>query len=235
VTDTAHDYDRIWDEVYGDLQDIGPTHRHMWRIMRRLIEPLEYSSVLEVGVGYGHNLPLLTEGRQLGRLAGVDVSERALAHVRPRWEGNFQQLDIVSERLDEAFDLVCCALVMEHVGDDVAALRNLRSMTSRHLLLTTLGGDFDRYAPWERQMGHVRNYSGGELEHKLWKAEFEIDQAVYWGVPFYSPIARTLQNRMTATSELPTRARLIARILYLVFFLNSSRRGDLIVILARPR
>jgi hypothetical protein len=26
----------------------------------------------------------------------------------------------------------------------------------------------------------------------------------------------------------------IARILYLVFFLNSSRRGDLIVVLARP-
>src|SRR5581483_4936825 len=50
----GHDYDRIWDEVYGDIQDLGPTHRHMTRIIRRLLAPLEYRSVLDVGVGFGH-------------------------------------------------------------------------------------------------------------------------------------------------------------------------------------
>ena len=235
MTDTAPDYDRVWEEVYGDLQDIGPTHRHMWRIMRRLLERLEYTSVLEVGVGYGHNLPVLTEGRQLDRLTGIDVSERALAQVRRRWPGSFRRIDIEVERVPETFDLVCCALVMEHIGDDAAALCNLRTMTTGHLLLTTIGGNFDRYEPWEHQVGHVRNYARGELERKLVDAGFEIDRAVYWGFPFYSPIARTLQNRMTATSKLPARARLIARILYRVFFFNSTRRGDLIVILARPR
>jgi len=228
------DYDRVWAEVYGDLQDIGPTHRHMWRIMRELLRPLDYASALEVGVGYGHNLPLLTDGRQLERLAGVDLSERALDHVRQRWPGSFGRLDIATERLPEHFDLVCCALVMEHVDDDAAALRSLRAMTSGHLLLTTIGGDYERYAPWERQVGHVRNYGPGELEGKLRAAGFEIERAVYWGFPFFSPIARTLQNRMTAQSQLPARARVIARILYLIFFLNSRRRGDLILILARP-
>lgn len=228
------DYDRAWEEVYGDLQDIGPTHRHMLRIMRRMLEPLEYSSVLEVGVGHGHNLPVLTRGRALRCVTGVDISERALTHVRERWDGTFRKLDIVSERLLETFELVCCALVMEHLDDDRAALGNLRAMTSRYLLLTTIGGNYDRYSPWERQVGHVRNYARGELQRKLCEAGFQIERAVYWGFPFYSPIARRLQNRMTATSHLPARARVIARILYLVFFLNSSRRGDLIVVLARP-
>jgi SAM-dependent methyltransferase len=235
MADKAADYDRVWDEVYGDLQDIGPTHRHMHRIMRRLLRPLGYASVLDVGVGFGHNLPVLTAGRRIERLAGVDVSERAIEHVRGHFDGEFQRLDIETGPLDGTYDLVCCALVMEHVADDESALRNMRAMTSRYLLIVTIGGDLERYAPWEQQMGHVRNYARGELEHKLSTAGFEVLRTVYWGFPFYSPLSRMLQNRMTATSELPASARAIARLLYAIYFLNSSRRGDLVVALARPR
>ena len=38
------DYDKIWEEVYG-MQDRGPVHRHMRRILKRLIESIEYESV----------------------------------------------------------------------------------------------------------------------------------------------------------------------------------------------
>jgi SAM-dependent methyltransferase len=228
------DYDRIWEEVYGDLQDVGPTHRHMIRVMGRLLASLRYTSVLDVGVGFGHNLPVLSHGQRIERLAGVDVSERALDHVRQRWTGDFRRLDITAGHLDERYELVCCALVLEHLVDDLAALRNLRAMTSAHLLLTTIGGPYERYRPWEEQVGHVRNYGAGELESKLGAAGFTPVQVVRWGFPFFSPVARTLQNRMTLTHELSPSSRAIARILYGVFFLNSSRRGDLIVALARP-
>jgi SAM-dependent methyltransferase len=228
------DYDRVWEEVYGDLQDVGPTHRHMARIMRRMVAPLEYQSLLEVGVGFGHNLPTLTAGRQLDRLAGVDISERALGHVRSKYAGDFRKLNIETERLPDAYDLVCSALVMEHVIDDEAALRNMRAMTAKYLLLVTIGGNYERYRPWEDQMGHVRNYARGELERKLAGAGFELMRMTYWGFPFYSPIVRTLQNRMKATHELSRSSRLIAGVLYPVFFLNSSRRGDLLLALARP-
>jgi 2-polyprenyl-3-methyl-5-hydroxy-6-metoxy-1,4-benzoquinol methylase len=235
MADKTADYDRVWEEVYGDLQDIGPTHRHMHRIMRRLLHPLQYASVLDVGVGFGHNLPVLTAGRRIERLAGVDISERAIEHVGARYGGEFRRLDIEADHLGGRYDLVCCALVMEHVADDESALRNMRAMTSGYLLIVTIGGDFERYGPWERQMGHVRNYARGELERKLNAAGFEVLRTVYWGFPFYSPVSRMLQNRMTATSELPASARAIARLLYAIYFLNSSRRGDLVVALARPR
>jgi SAM-dependent methyltransferase len=228
------DYDRMWDEVYGDLQDFGPAHRHMTRIMKRMLAPLEYSSLLEVGVGLGHNLPLLTEGRQIERLAGIDLSGRALEQVRHGWKGDFHRLDITSERLSETFELVCCALVLEHVHDDLAALHNIRAMCERHLLLATIGGPFERYRSWEQQMGHVRNYAPGELKGKLRQTGFSLVEMVRWGFPFYSPLARTLQNRMTASHELSASARLLARILYGVFFLNSARRGDLLVAVAQP-
>jgi hypothetical protein len=75
----------------------------------------------------------------------------------------------------------------------------------------------------------------GELERKLGASDFELERMVYWGFPLYSPLVRTLQNRMTASHELSASSRLIARILYPAFFLNSSRRGDLLLALARPR
>jgi hypothetical protein len=79
----------------------------------------------------------------------------------------------------------------------------------------------------------VRNYRRGELETKLQSSGFAIEKMIYWGFPFYTPLARTLQNRMTATHDLSRSAKLIAHVLYGVYFLNSARRGDLIIALAR--
>jgi SAM-dependent methyltransferase len=234
MPEVASDYDRMWDEVYGDLQDLGPTHRHLDRIVRRILAPLEYRSVLDVGVGFGHNLAALTEGREQTRVAGVDISQRAIEHVRARWRGEFHRLDITEESLPERFDLVFSALVLEHLIDDEAALANMRKMTARHVLVATIGGDYERDRPWEEQVGHVRNYGPGELEAKLSAAGFTPVVSVAWGFPLYSPVARRLQNRMRLTHELSRFSRLSARIMYRLFFLNSSRRGDLLLALARP-
>lgn len=232
---TIPDYDQVWEEVYGDLQDLGPTHLHMRRIMSRMLAPLQYSSVLDVGVGFGHNLPLLTQGRQITRIAGIDISERAVSEVRRHWQGEFTQLDITEGSLPDTFDLVCCSLVLEHVSDDAATLANLRRMTSKFLLLTTIGGRLERYLPWERQMGHVRNYAPGELEAKLESAGLEVIDFRRWGFPFYSPLLRLVLNRATASKEMSSGSRLAGKLLYWLFFLNSSRRGDVLIVLARPQ
>jgi hypothetical protein len=84
-------------------------------------------------------------------------------------------------------------------------------------------------------VGHVRNYAPGELEQKLERSGFELLQTVYWGFPLYSPLSRRLQNRMRATAELSTPSQILARILYVAYFLNSSQRGDLLLALAQPR
>lgn len=228
----ATDYDRIWDNVYGDIQDIGPTHRHLQRILKQILASLDYQSVLDVGCGFGHHLPLLTEGRLLKSVAGIDVSKRAIAHVRQSFHGSFHRLDIQKQKLDERWDLVFSSLLLEHLDDDLAALRQMRAMTGKYLLLATMSGPFERYKRWEQKMGHVRNYRTGELETKLEQAGFSVEKAIYWGFPFYSPMARLLQNRMQAKRELGMVPRLIAKLLYYLYFLNCSKKGDLLIILA---
>jgi len=233
-TPVLDDYDAIWRDVYGDIQDVGPVHRHLRRLLARLLEPLAFRTAIEVGCGAGHNFPLLLRGRELDELAGVDVSAEALSRAGARWpRAELYELDIQKGAPERSWELVLCSLVLEHLPDDEAALRNMHRMTSGHLLAATIAGDFERYRRWERQMGHVRNYARGELEAKLERAGFTVERTVYWGFPFYSPLARRLHNSMRSEAEFSGATRAAAQLMYLVYWLNSSRRGDLVLALAR--
>jgi len=226
------DYNRVWTDVYGDMQDSGPVHRHMKRIVRRLLQQIEYYSVLDVGSGPGHNFSLLCQGRTLGRVTGVDISSWAVEQGRKAGR-EICALDIQRKKLDGRWDLVFSSLLLEHLPDDMAALRNMRSMTGRHLLVTTMAGDFERYKACDARMGHVRNYRVGELEQKLSTAGFSVQKAIYWGFPFYTPLARSWQNHISlGTGKFGPVARMAAEMMYCLYFLNSHRCGDLLVVRA---
>jgi trans-aconitate methyltransferase len=166
----------------------------------------------------------------------MDISGEALARARRRLPGaEFWHGDIQAEAPPGTWDLVYCSLVLEHLPDDTTALANLRAVTGGHLLLTTIAGNFNRYRAWEDRMGHVRNYRRGELEQKLETAGFDVAYAIYWGAPFYSPLGRLAQNRTAVgTGSFGLAARLLSQLLYGLYFLNSRRRGDVLVILAEP-
>jgi len=175
----------------------------------------------------------LARGRKLKRYTGVDISAWALERARQLTGGEGYLLDIQKERLDGHWDLVFCSLVLEHLPDDVAALRNMRAMTGKYFLATTIAGDFERYRRWDERVGHVRNYRPGELEQKAAAVGFKVRRAIYWGFPFYSPIVRSLQNYcQIGIGPFNRMTSLIATLLYWLYFLNSHRRGDVLVLLA---
>lgn len=228
-----HDYDAIWRSAYGDMQRYGPAHRNLRRLLRSIVAELPYGSVLDVGCGAGENIALLAAADGV-RYVGADVSEEALTRARRAHAGReFVRLDIERATVPERFDLVFSCLVLEHLPDDVAALRNMRAMAAGRLVVATMGGDIERYRPWEEQVGHVRNYREGELERALGQAGFEVERFVRWGFPFYSPLTRLLQNRMSAEPSYGRATRLLAAVMYAVYRLNSSRRGDLVIAVAR--
>ena len=47
------DYEALWGETWGGMQDIGPVHRHNRQIIVDLIRPLGVKSILDVQVGEG--------------------------------------------------------------------------------------------------------------------------------------------------------------------------------------
>ena len=141
-------------------------------------------------------------------------------------------MDIAENSLDEKFDLVISAEVLEHIPDDISAIRHLVHMTGKYLIVSSLQG---RMRDFEASVGHVRNYDYGELPRKLRDAGLSIRQVVEWGFPFYSPVYRDILNFTSGTGTTgaygPVR-KMIANLMYWIFMLNSSKMGDQVVVLA---
>jgi SAM-dependent methyltransferase len=212
------------------MQDVGPVHRHLRRMLREVLDGLDYQDALDVGCGAGHNRVLLGAGRSNAAVAGADLSREALRRARERGMTELFELDIERDALPRRWDLVFSSLVLEHLPDDRAALSHMAAMTRRHLVLATMAGDFERYRSWEEQVGHLRNYRPGELEAKLEGLGATVRRARYWGYPFYSPLTRLMQNRWRAQASFGPAARAAAYALYALYALNSNRRGDLLIV-----
>ena len=175
------DYDRIWRQTYGSSKDDGPVHRYLHRIVRQILRALDYATVLDVGCGMGHNLPLLAEGHSLRTYTGVDISTFALKQAQTLApSGSFHYLDVQRVHLDGNWDLVYCSLILEHLPDDVAALEHMRAMTGRYLLATTIAADFERYKAWDERIGHVRNYQRG-TRGRRWSRSGCVSASPYTG------------------------------------------------------
>jgi SAM-dependent methyltransferase len=216
------------------MQHAGPVHRHIRDDMLRTVRALSIRSVLDVGCGSGDNLAALAE---LGAydLAGVDVSAEALARARQHVpSARFEVLDVQREALPEQFDLVMSIQVIEHLLDDIAALRNMAAMTRRFVCVSTMQG---RMRPSERAIGHVRNYSVVELHRKLEAAGLTVVRTYGWGFPFYSPLYRSAVEWLPGGppgGPMGPLSRVAARLLYHLYRLNWPGRGDVLTVLAEP-
>jgi len=148
-------------------------------------------------------------------------------------DGQFYVVDITETFLDDVCDLDVCSEVLEHIPDDLLALQNLKKMTGKYLLVSTPQGKMREF---EKEVGHVRNYTPGELVMKIESSGFKILSVVEWGFPFYSPLYRNFLDMIGSkgtTGEFGLCRKLIAKLIYLVFLLNSSRHGDEIFVLAK--
>lgn len=228
-------YDQLWTGTWGDMQRFGPVHRHQREQLLKLISALRVNTVLDVGCGAGDNLGALAEAMPHLKLAGADVSTEALALAAQRLHGvTLHEFDTQKEVLDEKFDLVMSIQVIEHLADDVSALRNMGAMAKGWVLATSMRG---RMRPSEKAIGHYRNYSDSELRRKAASAGLEVVDIFGWGFPFYSPLYRTIVEWLPGgppQGKVGPKQRLFANLLYKLYGFNIPRHGDVVTMLARP-
>jgi SAM-dependent methyltransferase len=238
MNEAAYDsgyYDTGWDTAWDDMKKFGPMSRHIRRYIKKLIRPLQFRSVLDVGCGQGSLLEELIGEFPGIEPHGVDLSPAGLEIARRRVpNGEFATLDLTHGTTGRTYDLLICSEVLEHIEDDVTAMKNLRSMCAGYLVVTTVQGRMRRFEP--EAVGHVRNYARGELVTKLRAAGFAVVKDVSWGFPLYSPLYRNLLELTGArgtTGQFGGGRRILSSALYYAFFLNLPIWGDEIFVLAR--
>jgi SAM-dependent methyltransferase len=231
----AAEYDRGWETKWDDMKRYGPFSRHIRRILKDIIRPLKIESVLDIGCGQGSLLQELCVEFSSIKPHGVDISKSAVELAIQRVpDGRFWVSDITQQPLSEKYDLVVCSEVLEHIPDDITTIRNLRQMTGRYLLISAPQGRMRRF---ERYVGHVRNYAPGELVQRLEQNGFRVVSTIEWGFPFYSPLYRNfleITGSKGTTGEFGRLRKLVSNLIYYVFMVNSSKRGDEIFVLAKP-
>ncbi len=226
-------YDELWGTAWGDIQRIGPVHQHLHEGVLRVLSELPVETVLDAGCGSGEALALLAAtGRY--ELCGADISGEALALACERVPGvRFQILDIERASLHETFDLVMSVQVIEHLVDDISALRHMAEMASKYVYVSTIAGRMRRSEP---AIGHVRNYSAVELRTKLELVGLEVLHLQRWGFPFYSPLYRSAAEWLPGgppVGQLGPFAKFAAQVLYQLYRANISGYGDVMSALAR--
>ena len=235
-------YDYGWETKWDDMKTYGPFSRHLRRLIKDMIRPLNFDTVLDVGCGQGSLLAELCSEFPHIKPHGCDISAAALELAQQKIPlGRFSLLDIAKDHVIDKFDLIVCSEVLEHISDDMAVLENLAHMTAKYLVISAPQGRMRRFEA--DQVGHVRNYASGELVQKVEKSGFEVTSVIEWGFPFYSPLYRNLlelTGSRGTTGEFGPVRKAISDAIYLLFMLNSSKRGDEILILAespsaRPR
>ena len=157
---------------------------HWWYVARRdvlhdlitrRIAPAPKARILEIGCGTGHNLAMLA---QFGSVEGseIDPASRAMAISRFGPVVGDARLPSLDGIADASFDLVAILDVLEHVDDDVAALKGIaqRLKPGGRILITV-----PQY-PWmwtghDVANHHFRRYTKATLKTAVNSAGLRLD------------------------------------------------------------
>ncbi|MGI8825551.1 MAG: class I SAM-dependent methyltransferase [Chloroflexota bacterium] len=151
------------------------------------IAPYVGRRILDVGCAIG-NITQFYVDREI--VVGLDVMEEELAVARRRFAGkNFEAhlMDVSSDALgqfrDRSLDTVVCLNVLEHVEDDVHALRNMaRTVLPGGRLCLLVPVNKWLFGPMDSVDHHYRRYTRREMNAKLAEAGLEVEHQNYFNM-----------------------------------------------------
>jgi len=170
---------------------------HWWFAGRRLlfsdiIRRFGFSrniEILDVGTGTGSNLRLL---REFGftRVTGVDQSPEAIRWCADKGLFEVRLGDVCTLPFpDGQFDLILATDVIEHVEDDLQALRELyRVLKPRQTLLLTVPAFPLLWGLQDAVSHHKRRYRIDQLLERLHTAKLSPQQHFYFNYILFLPI-----------------------------------------------
>lgn len=162
------------------LRSVARSNKYNHWLME-LARPFFGQRVLEAGSGAGNFSSMLVQ-RELLVLAENDpvylpmleqrFARRAAVKVH---NADLEKTSDYDRWEQDDLDTVFCSNVLEHLRDDVEVLRNFRRtlVPGGHCIIIVPAGNA-LYTPLDKELGHYRRYSTGELEDKMRTAGYEV-------------------------------------------------------------
>jgi glycosyltransferase involved in cell wall biosynthesis len=147
------------------------------------VRPWLGRDLLEIGSGIGN---MTRHFLRHGQVTASDVSPRYVEELRRTFSGTpnveVRDLDISKDSYPrtEIHDTIVCLNVLEHIEDDVAALRNMRKLLrpgGRAVIFVPANPRL--YCEIDRGVGHYRRYVKEELARRMAVAGFRLLHARY--------------------------------------------------------
>ena len=228
-------YDANWDR-WSDQKVYGPASRWLgWLVKETLgeIDRAAIKKVIDVGCGQGSMTAMIAAYLPAASVVGIDLSETGIRAAQQSYSGpNLSYaVDTDSSSLESATcDLTTCFEVLEHVEDWESMLERICGASRRYVILSFPTG---RMRPFERVVGHVRNFERGQVEDFMHRNGFDDLRVRYAGFPFYSPLYRDFCNLMDAghsnfaSGRYGLPQKIVSAVFFFMFrYLSSSRIGD---------
>jgi glycosyltransferase involved in cell wall biosynthesis len=145
------------------------------------VRPYLGRTVMEIGAGMGNLSRHLAPGRR--RYVATDRDTGHLARLqsqlghRPNVEVHVCDLERARdfERFREQLDSVVCLNVLEHIADDLQALRNIHSaLVTGGQVVILVPADPNLYGSLDQVLGHRKRYTRSVLKSRLEEAGFVL-------------------------------------------------------------
>ena len=192
------------DELRASLDNLDDARNYAAWIVE-MMSPYLHGDIIEIGAGHGTMSERLSE---LGRLTASELSSRAADVLRQRFADR-EDVTVVEGAVDEVmgterYDAAVMINVLEHIPDDVEALRDVYAgLRPGGCVALFVPAHEALYSPFDHVIGHHRRYRRSTLAEALTMAGFEITELRYVNVPglfAWFLVARVLSQKPTQSA-----------------------------------
>ena len=236
-------YDKMWCEVWNDMERYNPTAQHLKLIIAKEIKRyLPFRSFLDAGCGAGFNIEPIAEQFPKIQIVGTDLTEKicqiAAKNLEKYTQVTICKLNLEKDSLNQTFDFILCNQVLEHIDNDLLALKNLGQMANKYILMTVPSG---RQNSTSLLNGHIRHYSELDLQNKIQAAGLSIRKMYSWGFPFHN-LYKNILDALPVSYQTKIGMgsygfwkKFLSKSIFWLFYLNIFKKGDNIICLCEKK